>query len=123
MGNIPCDYLSNTDNNGLLSTDFSTLVSKHDYQHIQYCTKGQKIRDPEFGTDLIKFIFEPDDTISIESIKNEINEAVHRYIDGINVNNISILKSENDFSEIYVKLSYTISNGIENKNENIVIKM
>ena len=31
--------------------------------HIIFTPKGQKLRAPEFGTDLIRYIFEPNDNI------------------------------------------------------------
>ena len=32
--------------------------------HIVFTPKGQRLRNPEFGTDLVKYIFEQDDSTS-----------------------------------------------------------
>jgi phage baseplate assembly protein W len=40
--------------------------------HVIFTPKGQRIRMPEFGTDLIKYIFSPSDSESWESVKNKI---------------------------------------------------
>ena len=40
--------------------------------HVVFTPKGQRIRMPEFGTDLIKHIFSPNDGVSWDAIKNEI---------------------------------------------------
>ena len=58
--------------------------------HIVFTPKGQRIRNPEFGTDLIKFIFEPSDATTWESVKNEVTESVKRWATNIIINDILI---------------------------------
>ena len=91
--------------------------------HIIFTPKGQKLRDPEFGTDLIKYIFEPNDNISWDGIKHEVSEAVRKYVNGITINNISVLQIEEEMAEIYVRLDYSVSNGIDIVNDSIVTKI
>lgn len=91
--------------------------------HIIFTPKGQKLRDPEFGTDLIKYIFEPNDNVSWEGIKNEVSESVRKYVNGITINNISILQNDEEMAEIYVRLDYSVSNGIDVVNDSIVTKI
>lgn len=91
--------------------------------HIVFTPKGQRIRNPEFGTDLIKFIFEPNDKITWESVKNEVSESVKRWATNINLNDIQIVKNEEDESEIYVRLDYSVSEGNKITNDSVVVQV
>jgi len=76
-------------------TDFSpTLSSKGDYAKVQdlqvilnswntllLTPKRSYTFDPEYGSDLYKLIFEPADVITIEAIKQEVNNAIMKYDD------------------------------------------
>lgn len=92
--------------------------------HVVFTPKGQKIRDPEFGTNLIKYIFEPNDSVTWEGIKSEISEVVKRYIKGVTINNISLLeRDESGDHEIYVRLDYSVVNGFKIVNDSLVTKI
>lgn len=91
--------------------------------HVIFTPKGQKIRDPEFGTNLIKFIFEPNDNESWESVKNEIMDVVKKYINGVTVNDISMLETNDDSHQLYVRVDYTVSNGIKTITDSLITKV
>lgn len=91
--------------------------------HVIFTPKGQKLRDPEFGTNLIKYIFEPSDNESWESIRSEISDAVGKYIRGANISNIQVMQGENDASEVYVRIDYTVSNPFTTLEDSVVTKL
>lgn len=91
--------------------------------HIVFTPKGQRIRNPEFGTDLIKFIFEPNDSTTWESVKNEVSESVKRWATNIIINDIQIVKNENDESEVYVRLDYSVAEGNKITNDSVVVQV
>lgn len=91
--------------------------------HIVFTPKNQRIRMPQFGTDLIKYIFEPNDSVTWETVKNEVSESVKRWATNIIVNNIQIVKNEEDESEIYVRLDYSVSEGNKVVNDSIVAQL
>lgn len=91
--------------------------------HVVFTPKGQRLRNPEFGTDLIKYIFEQNDTITWESVKNEVSESVKRWVPNILVNNIQVVKNENDESEIFVRLDYSVSEGNKVTNDSVVVQI
>ena len=90
--------------------------------HLVFTPKGQKIRDPEFGTNLIHYLYEPSDVISLDMVKNEVNEVVSKYINGITINNISVLTID-DSIDMCVRLDYTIFNGIKYENDSLITKI
>lgn len=107
-----------TDVNYTLKDKVNSLL-----MHVIFTPKGQKIRDPEFGTNLIKFIFEPNDNESWESVKNEIMDVVKKYINGVTINDISMLETNDDSHQLYVRVDYTVSNGIKTITDSLITKV
>lgn len=91
--------------------------------HIVFTPKGQRIRNPEFGTDLIKFIFSPSDGMSWEAVKTEISESVTRWSNNLSLRNIEVVKNEEDEHEIYVRLDYSVTEGNKTTNDSVVIEL
>ena len=91
--------------------------------HIVFTPKGQRIRKPEFGTNLIKYIFEPNEQVTWEAVKSEISDSVKRWASNIVINNIQVVKNEENESEIFVRLDYTVSQGNNSTNDSIVVQI
>lgn len=96
---------------------------KSDLMHVIFTPKGQKLRDPEFGTDLIRYIFEPNDGETWGSVKSEITEAVKKYVKGATLKDIAVLQNEEETREIFVRIDYSVSNGFQSINDSIVTKL
>lgn len=89
--------------------------------HIIFTPKGQRLRQPEFGTDLIKYIFEPNDPETWDSIKEEIRRQISRYLNNVTFNNINIIRDEDNEHEIYVEVDYSVhNNGVSTQNKTLV---
>ena len=91
--------------------------------HVIFTPKGQRIREPEFGTDLIRYIFEPNDSISWSSLKNEITDSVQRYVKNVILNDIQVAKSEDDASSVYVRIDYSVKQGNNVSKDSIVTEL
>lgn len=91
--------------------------------HVIFTPKGQRIREPEFGTDLIRYIFEPNDSISWSSLKNEITDSVQRYVNNVILNDIQVAKSEDDASSVYVRIDYSVKQGNNVSKDSIVTEL
>lgn len=91
--------------------------------HVVFTPKGQRLRNPQFGTDLVKYIFEQSDTTSWDEIKNEVSEAVKRWVANCSINGIEVVKNENDEHEIYVKLAYSVQDGNKVYKDSIVVEL
>ena len=96
---------------------------KSQLMHIVFTPKGQRIRNPEFGTDLIKYIFFFFETTTWEAVKNEISESVSRWANNISLRNIEVVQNEDNEHEIYVKLSYSVSDGNKVTNDSLVVQI
>lgn len=89
--------------------------------HIILTPKGQRLRHPNFGTNLIKYIFEPNDAITWESIKEEIRTQVAFYLPEVVFNDINIQHNVEEINSIYIEVDYSINiNGSMTKNKTLV---
>ena len=79
--------------------------------HVICTPKGQRIMNPEFGTDLIKYIFEMNDSESWEAVKNEIMSSVQRYVPNVTLDDIKVATSDDERGAIYVRVDYSLRNG------------
>nr|DAX76892.1 MAG TPA: Baseplate wedge protein [Caudoviricetes sp.] len=91
--------------------------------HVIFTPKGQRIREPEFGTDLIKFIFEPNEEVTWDGLKNEIIDAVQTYVDNVILNDIQVAKSEENDTSVYVRIDYSIKQGNKLIKDSIVTEL
>ena len=88
--------------------------------HLLLTNKGERLYLPEFGSDLKKFIFEPNDEITQEEIKDNLNQTITRFIPKLLINDISF---RNDTIEelIIVELTYTVIEGTFTSTDTITL--
>lgn len=91
--------------------------------HVIFTPKGQRIREPEFGTDLIRYIFEPNDDVTWAGLKNEITDAVQTYVNNVSLNDIQIAKSEDENNTVYVRIDYSVKQGNKVTKDSIVTEL
>lgn len=96
---------------------------KSQLMHIVFTPKGQRVRMPEFGTDLIKYIFQPSDGDTWEAVKNEVSDAVSRWSDNLALNNIRVIKNKENEFEIFVRLDYSVTDGNKVANDSLIVKL
>ena len=94
--------------------------------HIIFTPKGQRLRHPEFGTNLINFIFDPNDDATWDNIKEDIRKQISFYLPQVKFNNININRPTDDDdinndNELFVEIDYTVnSNGRQTQNKVLV---
>ena len=92
--------------------------------HTILTPKGTRIRMPEFGTDLVKYLFEPSEEFTWEKIKSEIRDSISRFVPNTTLNDIEISTIDDGGGEtIYIDLRYSVSNNIGETNNRLVIKL
>ena len=79
-----------------------------DLLHLLLTNKGERLYLPDFGSDLKKYIFEPNDSITHEEIRENLNDTIKKYIPNLIIN--SIIFKNNDVEEsIVVELTFTVT--------------
>lgn len=91
--------------------------------HIVFTPKNQRIRLPQFGTDLIKFIFDQNEGVTWEAVKNEVSDAVRRWTPNISIRDVQVVKNDEDESEVFVRLDYSVTEGNRVTNDSIVVQI
>ena len=91
--------------------------------HVIFTPKGQKLRDPDFGTDLIKYIFSQSDSSTFGSIKGEISSQIAKYVPEVEFRDISIYNREGDDNSIVVMVEYGVKQGNKTEVTKVAVKL
>ena len=91
--------------------------------HVIFTPKGQKLRDPDFGTDLVKYIFRQSDSSTFGSIKGEISSQIAKYVPEVEFRDISIYNSEGDDNSIVVMVEYGVKQGNKTEVTKVAVKL
>ena len=100
----------------------NTLVSKKESEilHVLLTPRKTRIRKPDFGTDLIKYIFEPSDDLTWENVHAEIIESVQKYVSDVEINNIEIKDLD---KQLFISIKYVFITGKKRENKEMVVKL
>ena len=91
--------------------------------HVILTPKRSRIRKPDFGTDLIKFVFEPNDNLTWESVVAEVSEAVSKYVPKASIDDLNIVYGTEDPNAIYLDIRYSVKYGNMIENKRMVVKL
>ena len=91
--------------------------------HIIFTPKGQRYRMPDFGTDLIKYIFEPNDEETWGKIKSEIKEQVTKYLPRVSFQDINMYRDKENGNHLYAEIKYAIKKGDSEEIDNIMLRI
>ena len=86
--------------------------------HLIFTQKGQRLRLPDFGTNLLQFIFNPNDLQTWDDVQYEIKEGVKKWVPDCELNNITIYETDNGRGLI-AELKYSVreDNGTTTEHE------
>jgi phage baseplate assembly protein W len=101
-------------------TETSKDAIRADLLHLLLTNKGERLYMPDFGADLRRYIFEPNDKKTHNEIKDHLNEAIKKYLPNLQINSI---KFENEDIEELIKVivSYTITEGVFSSQDTIEV--
>ncbi len=102
----------------ITQTDIDAITAE--LLHLLMTNKGERLYMPDFGSDLRKYIFEQNDQITHNEIKDNLNETIKKYIPNLQIDDISFKKS--DVEElITVVLQYTITDNVFTSTDTVEI--
>lgn len=105
----------------LTSTDNKAI--KADLLHLLLTRKGQRLYNPEFGTRLLEYIYEPYDGLTFNDIKNEVENSVKTYLPQVTLNNLTVDPSPLSEYAVIVTIDYTITDDVFQSSEIIQINL
>ena len=91
--------------------------------HLILTRKGQRLYNPDFGTDLLKFIFEPEDSTSLNQIKEDISTVVKKFLPKLNVTQVSVTQSPDSDYAAVVRIDYTITDDVFTVTDFVIINI
>ena len=91
--------------------------------HVILTQKGTRLRMPEFGTDLIQYIFEMNDEKEWPRVKREIQECVSKYVPRVIINDVRVLRDEENDNTLLLDLDYSVKAGLTEENNRVVLKL
>lgn len=91
--------------------------------HVIFTPKGQRLRDPDFGTDIIKYIFSPSDNLTLNGLKNEISKQITKYVPFVEFRDITIYKDDEENGNIIVIVEYGITKGNKTEITKVGVKL
>lgn len=91
--------------------------------HVILTPKGTRIMKPDFGTDLIKYLFNPNDNSTWGNVEEEIKENVSKYVPNASIDSVNVVKDEENDNAVYVDIKYSVKRGVTVENNRMVIKL
>lgn len=91
--------------------------------HVILTPKRSRIRKPDFGTNLIKFIFEPNDNITWDAVMGEISDSVSKYVKNVSVDDVKVIYGEEDPNAVYLDIRYSVKSGNIIENKRMAVKL
>ena len=91
--------------------------------HVVFTPKGQKLRDPDFGTNLIRYIYSPSDTITFNDVKTELTTQINKYVPSVEFRDVSIYNSETEEGGIIVIVEYGVKRGNKTEITTVAVKL
>ena len=96
---------------------------KADLMHLLLTRKGQRLYNPDFGTNLLRYIFEPNDGLSLSQIKTEITTVVKQYLPKLQINEITVDPSTDSEYAAVVRIDYAITDNVFTIRDFVIINI
>jgi len=96
---------------------------KADLMHLILTRKGERLYLPDFGTNLLRYIFNPNDSGSQSEIKDEITQVVKKYLPKLSINDISVTESVNSEHAATVRIDYTVTDDVFEATDFVIINI
>ena len=107
--NIQFPFQDDPDGKFLKMNQDAKRAIKADLVHLLLTNKGERLYLPDFGANLRQYLFDPNDDISANAIRNEINEAIKKFIPNLNVTQLTVTKSGNNEYAVVVRIDYLVT--------------
>ena len=96
---------------------------KADLMHLILTRKGERLYLPDFGTDLLRYIFEQNNSATHNEIKIHLNEVIKKYLPNLQVNEVDVQTDENNEYKAIIRIDYTVTEGVFVDTDFVVIQI
>lgn len=110
--NIEFPFRDDTKGKFLSMNDQAKQAIKSDLLHLLLTNRGERLYMPDFGANLKKYLFEPNDNITGSAIKGEIQSAVSKFIPNLTITELTFERVANSEHMAKVRVDYAVSNNV-----------
>lgn len=103
--------------------DVDEKAIKADLLHLLLTRKGQRLYNPDFGTDLLKYIFEPNDERTLAEVKEEVSASIKKYLPNLVVTSLTVTRSDDEEHAAIIRLDYKITDTVFDIVDYVIIKV
>lgn len=115
-----------TNNNDRLFIDLNNSKIDNvasEIAHVLLTPKNQRIRKPDYGTDIIKYVFEPNDELTWEQIISAARETVKAYVNNVTLEDVKVVHEEGDDEGIMLDITYNVMEGKKINTNRMLLKL
>jgi phage baseplate assembly protein W len=106
--NIKFPLTDDVENNFFLKRNEITMDAiKSNLMLLILTKKGSRYMLRDYGTNLEKFLFDPNDTLTESDIETEIKNTVNKYIPKLTINNVVFEKTDENIMIITINFVYS----------------
>ena len=90
-------------------------------------SKGERYYNPNYGTNLLKYIFEPKDNLTLSDIEEELRLTVKEFIPQLNIDSISFFENEDELgnpindNEINIRIDFTFNEDVFSEQHSLTL--
>ena len=96
---------------------------KADLMHLLLTRKGQRLYNPDFGTNLLKFIFEPNDSMTLQSVREEVEYSIKKYLPKLVVTALTVTPSQDSDYAAVIRIDYKITDDVFDTLDYVIINV
>ena len=96
---------------------------KSNLMHLLLTNKGERLYMPDFGTNLKKYLFEPNIETVSSDIRSEIQTSINKYIPNLKIDTLTVTPSDDNEHSVFVKLEYTVTNDTFQQSDFVIIQI
>lgn len=91
--------------------DSQYKMIKSDLMHLIFTSKGSRVRLPDFGTNLLQYLFNANYTPTLNDIKSELQNDISTYFPNITISDLNISVDPNNSNKSNIIINYIINEG------------
>ena len=99
--------LRSDNNNDFALTKNSLEQSRHNLKNLLLTHVGERVGQPEFGSNLRALCFEPNDNNLPEKIEEDVRMSVEKWLPYIDIQTVDTLTDEAEQNKVFVKITYS----------------
>ena len=96
---------------------------KSDLIHLLLTNKGERLYMPDFGANLRRYLFDPNDATTTNGIKNEISEAVRKFIPNLTITELTTSPVEDNEHAVTVRIDYVVTTGAFQSSDFVTLQL